>query len=879
MAKQVRGSKSADFLEYRYTPALAAGDAVHVREIPQDAFRGLWSEFQQGYRKLTGATDAQPPYTAVQLALIGITGGYVHFDPSGSDTALLVTSESVSGADICDAFTMLYQSAMRQELDLSQPPDLARLVASTKSDTRYLAGYLEKTRAGQPVAPEWVFATASWGVMRRLSATPFMIDGHEIALRPCTDGKLISWATPWERNGRHAMARIGVSVQTRRGITDPVIVLSGSVTRLDQRLSFAKTVVTEQSDRAKPLVSVRLDRRGRISHVNKLMLGTMDMLAMGNAQALNVKEIQHRIDEELAAYRDPQSRPTPWTTAAPDHIRPVMATNRSFPIGTGPGMHFHRELNRHFQNVYGETAAPPRNTDTRLGLPKSQHVDGYIPAEERPACLTSAGGDRLRVVCLYQKQEQRNRMIREIHRFVGLDPDRAAIPDDGTLVDYQDGALQVVIHYAPEALAHGPETGRRQLLRQIPELKPEPGTLTVAFCETQYGKGTPLPKETEDAKHQVRRLLAADGIPTQFLKPDDKDKSRRKPPKPPKIEDYPAYASLLDIGRIFGLADSRITKLFADTPVARRGDEQITADEIAYVGIHARRQARRNGSKRMLTVNMTALMPPDKNHPRWWLTGWSMSAPRWLPIAQAITAFHAQDMTTGALDAEMKKTVAQAVDQALAQLSMKTGKKHYVVFAEAEMRRFYDGLADKNCGSTPEDMARAWLPGLSLPQEQQPLAVVRLRTGDEVSRPVGTTTKYSDGRPPNTKMTTNGLYRVDTDFGDPYWLLAKVPRQYDGNGAGRLGGSESRWSTDAKRMRENWYSMNTTEICPLVQTGVDAEILACLTAKMCDQGLAWDGSTVRPIPLHNARLMDSKHPMYRHTIDMDAQEGDEVAID
>ena len=70
--------------------------------------------------------------------------------------------------------------------------------------------------------------------------------------------------------------------------------------------------------------------------------------------------------------------------------------------------------------------------------------------------------------------------------------------------------------------------------------------------------------------------------------------------------------------------------------------------------------------------------------------------------------------------------------------------------------------------------------------------------------------------------TTQLMYRVDTDFGNPMWLLVTVPPQYDGSGAGRLGDKKTRWTADhgssaegdlhRNEMRATWYAMNATEI-------------------------------------------------------------------
>ncbi len=158
---------------------------------------------------------------------------------------------------------------------------------------------------------------------------------------------------------------------------------------------------------------------------------------------------------------------------------------------------------------------------------------------------------------------------------------------------------------------------------------------------------------------------------------------------------------------------------------------------------------------------------------------------------------------------------------------------------------------------------------------------------DELPRPIRVSHRSVDGTVARTNKVTNLLYQVEPDFGSPTWLLATVPPQFDGAGAGRLGEAITRWSAshgssdpDNRRkneVRPNWYSMTATEIYPIITaspagTGenldtapIEPQPLALTAARLCHQPLAWANRTRYPVPLHAAQQMDLDHPQYRRS--------------
>lgn len=93
------------------------------------------------------------------------------------------------------------------------------------------------------------------------------------------------------------------------------------------------------------------------------------------------------------------------------------------------------------------------------------------------------------------------------------------------------------------------------------------------------------------------------------------------------------------------------------------------------------------------------------------------------------------------------------------------------------------------------------------------------------------------------------------------WVLATVPRQFDGKGRQRrLGSDISRWHASPEQQQANWYAHTATEILVVGATGDDPIVYAIAAARLCDHTAAWDSRTRYPIPLHGAYQMDKDPP-------------------
>ncbi|WP_431913414.1 RNaseH domain-containing protein [Nonomuraea jabiensis] len=851
-------------LAFRFTPDLAG--KVLVRRLP-DEFQRAWRDFESAYKAKLGR-DVQPAHTAVSLALRGLLGGHVHFDPA---RGLLVTEQELSIQDALDTFTFFRAFSLGEEPDICRPCELARIVADTPSLPEHLGRYVEEGMA-QPNPPGWVFETAAWSFARALAARAWEVDGRSVRLRDDTGGALNAWEDLWpgvvlrrppgqkdkQAEPRYAMARITVRLKTLPNIAHPVLLISGSASRISPTLRGVSTVLVEQKGQDSPLVKVALD--GRIArHVNRPAAETLAALSIDRA-VLDLSDMTH----------DP---------GRPGRVRGLVPKSWRFAIGRGVGMHFHRELHRHVHEVFPDIrTVGTRVVQGRLPAPKQ----GRIEAKTITAALRAHGHDRLTIVCLWAKDVNRRRMLVELGEAFGVDLLRTDPADQVETAVSDD--VSVVVQHAPELLRHGRDLDRSTLAGQIPALRPVPGRLTLVLCETDADHGArilseePQPEteeearaaykrfrerlrkaEAEDAKPQLRRLFARLGAVSQFL---DQPKTVRKGAKPPKHEDYPTRAAVTDLLRSAGLADGRFTDALKGVSVG-----QYPASKLAHVGIHVRQQNKqvRAGTTK-LVVTITALIPPAAEGECWTVWAWShRDRARWEAYPHACTHFHSSSYSPGSRNRDDLVRLAGIVEHALGTLSdTRLEGMPYVVYVDGfSSRGVWPGLYNNRQSSEPE-IDRPWLPGSTLPIRQRPLATVRVNAEpSETPRPVDAAV-VRGGRIERLRTTTR-LFRVETDFGAPFFWLARKPAQFDGAGSGRLGESKTRWlSSDDREVRRTWYSMNTLEVYPIADLEPAAlESLAIATACLCRQTSGWEGQTTYPEALHLARQIDLDHPEYR----------------
>lgn len=898
-----------DVLAYRATPDLLGHASIHIREFDKGV-TSLWRMFDRDYRNHTGKDEALAPRSVAVNALRCLTGGYVAFDP---DNGFLVTHEPVDDDTLLAAFTLMHGRALGDpidEIDLTSPPALAERIAESKQEQRLLADYLHTTETGQPAAPTWVYNTVAWDLSRRIAERAWRVDGMEIPLRVDSRGGLVAWEHPWTNKlgTAEALSRAAITMKTLPNISDPILLINPTVTRIQSRMAWARTVLIEQEDPARPIVEVAMAGRSSVRRVSAMALDVLTRLGVQRSILRHVQdrvELENRSQDEPDAVSESHYITAPDSTTAP-MIRPVQSKNFRFPIGHGVGIHHHRELRRHIDEILGDNLVKATRLTVHFEAErfKQAKVDNLLPRpDDMVRSLTTMGYSHLRIVCLWNTDEVRRRMLDGLRDAYVSDvhtPDEQAFetlaldPVDGEPLALHQESISAVFHRVPEFLDHGPGSGSAEAITHVLQDYGS-DTLVGVWAETEFTgrdeydnegdeegiededtekEARVKVKEDEDAKFRGRRTLALKGINSQYITP----RKPRKVRKGQKARDYQVIHSLLDLNRSLGIIDQRITDVMVD----QLGPYAPT--DLAHCAVHIRRQSKR-GKDRTAKISITAtvLKPPAHDGEAWTLHGWSYTDPTWRPYHQAQAAFHAKDYPTGKMtelqdDNSGNKKVAARIDDALAALAQYLNGTPYTLTVEAfASRRLWGGLHNKRQGE-PERPGISWLPGSTIHPADRPRAIVRVNgADDEMFRALGVTLVDENGvKVADGDRMINSLQRVVSDFGSDSFALITVPRQYDGAGAGRLGKDKTRWSADhgsadkedrrRNEMSDNWYSMTTLGIFPLaVKDGITPDNLAVMTARLCHQALAWAGRTTYPAHLHAASKMDLDHPQYRRT--------------
>jgi hypothetical protein len=916
--------KYLNTLAFRCTPGLVGTAEVFVRHFDEATWK-LWDDFDRQCKKKYNSESAQAPYSIATTVLSMMGGGYVCFAPD-RQAPFLASLHPIDSKLLQRVFTLTYHLALGQDvgtIDLTAPSELARRIAGTPEERHPLADYLA-AGSTQATAPNWLYRTVAWELSRRFASEPWAIsDSKTIKLRSDSTGGLVAFDDPWEneQGGRYALSRTTLTLKTLPNISIPVLLLDSRVTRISSSLVFSATALAEHPGEDRPLLEVALNGRGGARSVNRLALQALGRLEMDYSILRAIDERSKREQKLLADAKEKEERPV-FSRERPRQVWPVLPKNHSFPIGTGPGMHHLRLLHQHFTKVFVGQAESLEMREVDMSLPHRPTDPENIskkeyqrrkaesdrrkaerkqnPELEKPGPIKSRGSafpepesifasaeaegfKKLRIACLWYRDETRLRMLDTFCKSFGLAPG-GLDPRDGEEVSLHGEQITAVFHYAVGFLKPGPSANRKEALAASgAALRSQDGVLVGAWCETEIptasnaGDDSQTNPDDLDAKPQTKNVLANMDVPSQYLRGRD-DTGVIKP----KAKDHPAEMALLDLYRSLGIIDDRIANALQPEKAG------YPVDRIAHVGIYVRQQNRRKGESGQpkVVITASALVPPEAAGGTWTMLGWSSTRPEWRPYRLAQTAFHASAYPEGTGDRKTYRQrwddAAETVELALTDLAEELEETPYVVTVdEQSSRRMWDGLQNIRLGDSPGNRkSRYWLPGSTLGADERPRAIIRINTEDEeVPQPVSAThiAKAKDSEPVENETATT-LYRVTTDFGTPAWIFCNVPRAYDGASTGRLGSKYTRW--DAKRsvasdtkeerrkgeMSQNWYAMTASVIYPLAcADGVSEEALAIITAKLCHQAQFWDGRSRFPVPLHAAKQMDLDHPQYRRT--------------
>lgn len=243
--------------------------------------------------------------------------------------------------------------------------------------------------------------------------------------------------------------------------------------------------------------------------------------------------------------------------------------------------------------------------------------------------------------------------------------------------------------------------------------------LTAAWVETVWN---PALRVDDDAKHQLRRLLAARGMVSQFLATDPPEVTGRQRRSAAALRHARAFA-LRDLLRGAGVVDHRLANAAsADDLVARLDQPAI------LVGIHARLQQSGGNGKPRLVVRVVALYADGDPTACWPIKMYSDTY-GWRPYAPVLADFHAR--TIGSTEHGRRGAKAEATRLYVASIldALDPGLP-VIIFTDAEATRtIWPGIQNGSFCSGA-------MPGDNLLAAGRDVAIVRCNANDEVPRPV-----------------------------------------------------------------------------------------------------------------------------------------------
>jgi RNaseH domain of pPIWI_RE/pPIWI_RE module N-terminal domain/MID domain of pPIWI_RE len=801
----------------------------HVTAYPfTEEFAQAWDRLPR--IRLDSGRSGTPKYASLAAALRAVTACPVRlfgsWDLSEAEQvagarALLLTTAPINPRLLHNAVNA-WEYLVRKDQDLRT---LTPVLPSAPELPRSFGTFLDLDGRRAPRAPGWVFEAAAWQVMRRLGAHSLELDGRSpIAFRLDTDGDLLAWddlvTNVWSDRTGYGMARVTCKIVTIAGLSDLVLRFDAHLTRLDQRWNGVKNAWVERDKAGLPVLRVAV-RSMRTQD------GTWSTMP------------QDHTAEVVEACGLERLTLEPVLPDTPGRVRAIVPRARRHPVGKGLGARFLLRLAEHIQRTLPDLVPLHYEQDT-IRLPR--RMTDPIAREAVPYAVHAAGFERLRVVCLYQSAAARKRMST---RLDDLAAGPAATVADGDEHQISE-RLSVVFHRTPELIAHGRHE-RQPLLDQLSGLNGN-DALTAAWVETVWN---PTLRVDDDAKHQLRRLLAARGMVSQFLATDPPEVTGRKRRSAAALR-HASASALRDLLRGAGVVDHRVANAAAADDLVARLDQPAI-----LVGIHARLQQSGGNGKPRLVVRVVALYADGDPTACWPIKMYSDTY-GWRPYAPALADFHAGPI--GSTEHGRRGAKAEATRLYVASIldALDPGLP-VIIFTDAgATRTIWPGIQNGSfCAGA--------LPGDNLLAAGRDVAIVRCNANDEVPRPAH---RVRGGRRPGDPLKpatpARRIYRL-VDSREAVWLLPGASRVYRSMG-GDAGARYTRWTlpADLAHLRgDDWHGFTGTEIA-IVQAGTrDPLALAALTARLCDQAVAWDDRTRLPTPLHLGVAADQDHPDYR----------------
>ena len=364
---------------------------------------------------------------------------------------------------------------------------------------------------------------------------------------------------------------------------------------------------------------------------------------------------------------------------------------------------------------------------------------------------------------------------------------------------------------------HGLDELKRWLLQHIiPALKQS--GLSVAIVETSVEAAA---KADNDPKHFIRRILAEQGIATQFI--------MRLPPntevQSPKDEeednrDFKALNAVTEAIRLFGYFPTlfpRSKNVPEDTTV-----QSVFLDRITEAG-----------AEKFLPV-ITRVIAGGTKTDIFWFDHPQSQQGRWLPFTEGVCAIHAWP---GLLD---KSQTTRLIDQSML-ASTPSAHSPLIVCLHSLLRSLYGGLKDS--------------PGSGLPPVPTGAAIIRVRADRDVAQITGDQVSHPDG--PFFIGRKLGLFQSMTS--DSVYYFISPSKVFMTSRSHRY---NSRYDITSPTLKEPWHLLGVTEITLIRPSSFAGNTaIAEQIAILCRNAPMWDGHLRRPSPMHLAAQIAGDHPI------------------
>lgn len=795
----------------------------------------LTRDFSEAWNDLPRRNGRTPRYSALATGLTAVTGEPVMLfgaadlseeELAGGATGLLLTSTGALDHRLRIG-TRTWEGCIRDGRGDARLAEHLPAAVPHRPFEKFIT-----YRPGlAPIAPNWVFRTAAWQVMRTLTRNPLLLDGRALRLRMDTDGNALVWDTkdllalPGKR--AYSMAKISVRLVTRRGMEDLVLAFDAQLSRISTVWRGTRHAwIDGGAGEDRPVLRLRVKRRPAEEDPDTWER-YLEPVITKIFQACELTPLRLPSDEELVENLG--------------RIRPQTSSSRKHPVGKGLGPRFMHFLHEHITRELPDLVPLVYRQDKGVRLQTAVH--GYPAGGLGAEGIQATGHERVTIACLYGTAEARTRMLAQLSCLAGRP---VALEPDATGFTIND-RLDVVLRHCPKLVSHD-TINRAAALGEL-DLPQDARRSVAAWIETEFHPDAEPPER--DAKPHLRRLFAHRGIPTQFLATDPPGLPAEESHKAPG-PDYTAKSALRDLLRAAGVLDRRLL----DALTAKRRPHPLDRAAL-LVGIHARRQHSDGGDSPLVLVMSALYVDPD-DLSAWRVLHYDAVTDAWLPGGSGTAAVHAAPIGDDAFGRTQEKAARtrNEVDRRLSKL-LPVWDVPIVIFTDAPaVRTIWSGLQNSA-------VPGAALPGDSLVEAGHDVAVVRVLTDmAEIGRPVSRVEAANRPRDESQPGAPGvKVYRLEGTE-QPSWLFAGTSRTYSAKG-GNVGVKYTRWTLPDRlkhQLGRDWHSFTAKEIVPVRCGSWSATALAALTARLCDQSVSWDGRTLVPVPLHLALSLDRDHP-------------------